>query len=162
MMNFHTKIRAVVFFCCCSVLHVQGHEDDSPEHLIEHLRARSAKGESQATYLLASEYARGGILVKNETKALELYHQAAEMGSSAAQWILAGKYSAGKGVKKDKVVAYKWALLSEKNGSVVAKKLIPNYEKALSEEEKLKAQNLVAQTLKNLEEKKRKNLDSKK
>ena len=159
-MNFHIKIRAVAFFFCCLVFHVQGHEDDSPEHLIEHLRARSAKGESQATYLLASEYARGGILVKNEKKALELYHQAAEMGSSAAQWILAGKYSAGKDVEKDKVVAYKWALLSVKNGSEVAQKLIPNFEKGLSEEEKLKSQDLVAQSLRNLEKKNREKSDS--
>ena len=35
---------------------LQGHEDDGPEHLIEHLRVRSAKGEPQATYLLAVQY----------------------------------------------------------------------------------------------------------
>jgi len=143
-------------------LPLQGHEDDGPEHLIEHLRARSAKGESEATYLLASEYDRGGILVKNEKKALELYHQAAALGNSAAQWILAGKYSSGKGIEKDKVEAYKWALLSIEHGSVVAQKLTPNLEKKLSPEEKSKGQVLATQWLKNTEEQNHKDSGTKK
>lgn len=126
---------------------LQGHEDDGPEHLIEHLRVRSAKGEPQAIYLLAVQYDRGGILVKNEKKAIELYRQAADLGSPAAQWILSGKYSSGKGVEKDNAEAYKWALLSVEHGSVVAKKLIPKLEKELSPEEKLKGQNLAAKIL---------------
>ena len=151
-----------VLLTCFLFLPLQGHEDDGPEHLIEHLRARSAKGEPKATYLLASEYDRGGILVKNEEKALALYRQAAGLGNSAAQWILSGKYSSGKGVKKDKAEAYKWALLSAKHGSAVAQKLIPNLEKELSPEEKAKGQDLATQWLENAEKENRKNSDAKK
>ena len=147
---------------CLLVLPLQGHEDDGPEHLIDHLRARSAKGEAKATYLLASEYDRGGILVKNEKKALELYRQAAGLGNPAAQWILAGKYSSGKGVERDKAEAYKWALLSVEHGSVVAQKLTPNLEKELSPEEKSKGQDLATQWLKNAEKQNHKNPDTKK
>jgi len=146
MQNVLTKTLA--FSISFLVLPLQGHEDDGPQHLIEHLRSRSAKGEPQATYLLGREYDRGGILVKNEKKAIELYKEAADLGSSAAQWILAGKYSSGKGVNKDKVEAYKWALLSVENGSEVARKLISKLEKGLSKKEKLKGQKLATKILK--------------
>lgn len=157
MINFFIRTRTLSFLTCLLCLPLQGHEDDGPEHLIGHLRVRSAKGEPQATYLLASEYARGGILVKNEKKALELYHQAADLGSSAAQWILAGRYSSGKGVEKDKVKAYKWALLSVEHGSVVAQKLIPKFEREFSPEEKSKGEDLAALWLKDFRKKNREN-----
>ena len=152
-------IKSLVLLNCIFSLPLQGHEDDGPEHLIEHLRARSAKGEPQAVYLLASEYDRGEILVKNEKKAFELYRQAAGLGSSAAQWVLASKYSTGKGVKKDKVEAYKWALLSAEYGSIVAQKLIPKFEKELSTGEKEKGQSLAAQWQDNFKKQNDKNSD---
>ena len=158
MIIFYTKSLAFLTFFL--FLPLQGHEDDGPGHLIEHLRARSAKGESKATYLLAREYDRGGILVKNEKQALELYHQAANLGNSAAQWILAGKYSSGKGLKKDKAEAYKWALLSAEHGSVVARKLIPKLEKELSPEEKSKGQSLATQWQDNFKKQNQQNPES--
>lgn len=160
MLNPFTKTLALL--TCLLFLPLQGHDDDSPEHLIDHLRARSAKGESQATYLLGREYDRGNLLVKNEKKALELYHQAAGLGSAAAQWILVSRYSSGKGVEEDKAEAYKWALLSIEHGSEVARKLTPNLEKEFSPEEKSKGKSLATQWLKNFEKQNRKDPDTKK
>lgn len=135
-------VRVFALLICFFNSSLQGHDDDSPEHLIDHLRARSAKGEPQATYLLASEYDQGGILVKNEKKALELFRKAADLGNPAAQLVLAKRYASGSGLEKDKVEAYKWALLSSKRGGEVAKALLPRFKKALSAQEKIKAEKL--------------------
>jgi len=144
MINFFTKTGPFLFIALLA-LPLQGHEDDGPDHLIHHLRVGSAKGEPQAIYRLANEYARGKLLVKNEEKALELFRKAADLGNPAAQWTLAGRYSSGSGVEKDKVEAYKWALVSIENGSEVARKLISNFEQELSPDEKEKGKNLATQ-----------------
>ena len=80
--------------------------------------------------------------MKNEKKALALFRKAADFRNPAAQLVLARRYASGSGLEKNNVEVYTWGLLSSKRGGEVAKALLPRFKKALSAQEKIKAEKL--------------------
>ena len=106
---------------------------------------KQAEDPREGTFLLAEIYFRNPDLFPDitEAKIMELYLKSSEKGYSYAQQALAQRYKDGAIIKRDRIRAFKWALLSRSS----TKKLIKNrdsqflksFEKELTLEEQEKA-----------------------
>lgn len=100
MTSFHRQINlvaiAIVVTITLSLLACTEKAEDSnqletvastvvPEDRISQLQREAQEGDPDAQYNLAYMYENGLGVPKNETKALELYQQAADQGHPAAQ-----------------------------------------------------------------------------
>ena len=74
----------------------------------EKYRKAAEQGDAYAQYNLASCYAMGEGVVKDEAEAAKWYIKAAEQGNAEAQCSLGGYYAKGTGVVKDNKEAVKW------------------------------------------------------
>ena len=76
---------------------------DNDADLLAMVRTRVAKKDPEAINFLGEQYWQGGLgLQKNTRKAVELWEEAAELGSIEAIHVLGGLYYRGLGVRKDK------------------------------------------------------------
>lgn len=106
---------------------------------------KMAEDPREGTFLLAEIYFRNPNLFPDitETKIIELYQKSSEKGYSYAQQALAQRYKDGAIIKRDRIKAFKWALLSKSS----TKNLIENrdsqflqsFKKELTIEEQEKA-----------------------
>jgi TPR repeat protein len=79
---------------------------------------RLADGDAAAAFFLATLYARGQWLVKDETEALRWFQKAAEAGNTRAQLQLAERYLEGKGgLPKDPAKAVQWVRKAAEAGN---------------------------------------------
>ena len=100
----------------------------SDEESVERLKKRIEIGDPVAMHTLGCKY-RGGIgLPQDYTKALELYHQAGELGCGNAYTSLGYAYSHGRGVEIDKVKANHYYELAAKGGHAQARHNLGNNE----------------------------------
>jgi len=75
----------------------------SDEEFVKRLKKRMKLNDKEAFNYLGQAYRDGSEgLTKNLSKALELYNQAAELGSCNAHALIAGAYMRGDGVEQDK------------------------------------------------------------
>ena len=79
------------------------------------------KNEAEAYYSKGMQYRYGydGVVVDN-TKALDYYHKAADLGYKAAYMALWSSYYMGEGVDVNYKAAYKWCRKSAEEGDFVA------------------------------------------
>ena len=76
---------------------------DNDADVLARIRARVEKKDPAAITLLGGKYAQGGLgLRKNMRRAVELWAEAAELGSVEALFCLGLAYDIGKGVEQDK------------------------------------------------------------
>ena len=79
---------------------------DNDADMLKMARARVAKKDPAAIYMLGQKYFYGGLgLRKNMRKAVELWTEAAALGSIEALYCLGTAYDIGNGVQEDKVKA---------------------------------------------------------
>ncbi|EJK55350.1 hypothetical protein THAOC_24925 [Thalassiosira oceanica] len=90
--------------------------------------ARVAKKDPTAIHFLGKKYFFGGLgLQKNVQKAVELYAEAAELGSIDALFDLGNAYYEGNGVQQDKAKAAQFWTKAAIQGHVHALENIKNY-----------------------------------
>ncbi len=75
---------------------------------IEILRDLAQKGDAEAQYRLAVEFATGREVPKDDVEAVKWYRKAAEQGDAKAQFVLGIRYDDGRGVHQDYVMAHVW------------------------------------------------------
>jgi len=84
----------------CPFCRKGGAGDD--EEYIKRIKLRIASNDAEAMYLLGCHYANGDMgLPQDSNKAMELWFQAAELGSNAAHCALGKSYYRGEGVEMD-------------------------------------------------------------
>lgn len=78
------------------------------DKMIEWYQRGMDGGDSTSVYNLAMSYESGNGVAKDETKAFELFHKAAEMGRTDAKRSVGRCYFYGIGTPEDKVKALEW------------------------------------------------------
>ena len=103
------------------LMYAQGHgvKQDKKEAEKWYVLA-SEQSYTPAKWRLAMLYYHGSGLTQNYQKAADLYHSAAKQGDIYSQKALGIMYSKGFGVQKDKVLAYSWFWVANKNGFKLA------------------------------------------
>ena len=92
------------------------------EELIEQYKKRMKLDDVKAIYNLGCCYS-GGMheLPQNRAKALELWHQAGELGSAPSYYNIGGAYHAGNGVERDEKKAVHYWELAAMEGHAMAR-----------------------------------------
>ena len=98
-------IRTVLLSLLLFLAHGCNQQPVSP---IAALRAAAEKGDPVAQYKLASSYAHGKGVGRDEAEAVRWYRKAAESGYARSQYRLATMYATGEGVKTDMETAATW------------------------------------------------------
>jgi membrane associated rhomboid family serine protease len=75
------------------------------EQALKHLEPLAQANDTRALYALAQLYAAGSGVLRDESKAVELYARAAERGHTAARYALGAMYADGRGVPRNSVKA---------------------------------------------------------
>ena len=95
---------------------------DTEEEAVKQLNKRMEVDDAQAIGLLASYYREGKYeYPQDHTKALELFHQAGELGSTDAYNSIGYLYEHGEGVEEDKKKARHYFELAAIGGNEVAR-----------------------------------------
>ena len=93
-----------------------------PEELIEQYKKRMEVGDAEAIHSLGCCYSNGlHGLPQDYAKALELWHQAAELGNTASYFNIGNSYLGGNGVERDEKKAVHYYELAAMGGHVVAR-----------------------------------------
>lgn len=88
----------------------------------EYINSAHAAGNIRATYLLGSMHLIGNLVVRDETRGIELVRQAADNGESAAQTAVGSWLANGtRGYDKDEVAALAWfsVAANQQNGTAM-------------------------------------------
>jgi len=93
----------------------------SKEEATNRANKRVDCGDAMAVYSLANSYANGDCHQQDYTKALELFHQAAELGYAGAYFNIGCIYDRGLGVKQDGKKARHYYELAAIGGDVYAR-----------------------------------------
>jgi len=85
---------------------------ESDEEIVEQMKKRIKAGDAEAMYGLGNDYSEGYYgLPQDYAKALELWHQAAELGHAKAYYSIGMAYYRGDGVEIDeRKIRYYWTL----------------------------------------------------
>jgi TPR repeat protein len=95
---------------------------NSDEDNIERLKKRVEAGDAEAVYSVGNHYYHGDYgFPQNYTKALKLFHQAAELGYAPAYTNVGSCYINGQGVEVDKKMAKHYYELAAMAGNEVAR-----------------------------------------
>jgi len=86
--------------------------------------ARADQGDARAQYLLASYYATGRGVVKDNVQAVKWYRKAAVQGNAQAQYSLGFHYVRSLGVPRDHGQALKWWLKAAEQGHADAQYMV--------------------------------------
>ena len=109
---------------CRTPCHTSDEEDN------ERCMKRIEIGDAEAMYNLGKIYRNGKYgLPQDNTKALELWHRAAELGHASSQLSIGYAYETGRGVEVDKKKALYYYELSAMGGNTVARCNLGMYEK---------------------------------
>ena len=99
------------------------------EELVEQYNKRMEIGDAEAIRNLGCCYSDGVYgLPRNHVKALELWHQAAELGSTKSYSNIGGVYHVGNGVERDEKKALHYMELAAMGGVVEARYNLGMYE----------------------------------
>ena len=94
----------------------------SGEESIDMFKKRVEVNDAEAMLWLGICYSEGGHgLLQNHAKALERWHQAAELGSAVAYYSIGGAYYDGSGVERDEKKAKHYMELAAMGGVVIAR-----------------------------------------
>ena len=89
---------------------------------IEQMKKRMKIGDADAIYNLGCCYSEGLYgLSQNHVKALELWHQAAELGNASSHYSIGGAYDLGNGVERDEKKARHYWELAAMGGDLDAR-----------------------------------------
>ena len=95
---------------------------DSDKEIIKRYEKRMELNDGRAVFSVGSYYARGLLgLRPNQAKALELWRQAAELGSAEAYYGIACCYKFGRGVERDEKMAMHYTELAAMSGDLAAR-----------------------------------------
>ena len=92
------------------------------EEMIEQFKKHMELGDAEAIYCLGCWYSDGSYgLSQDHAKALELWHQAAELGNAKSYYSIGGAYLNGTGVERDEKKAVYFYELASMGGSIYAR-----------------------------------------
>jgi uncharacterized membrane protein YhaH (DUF805 family) len=115
-------------------------------------RKAADQGDAAAQCRLGACYANGTGVAKDEVEAVKWYREAADQGYASGQTNLAVCYYTGTGVPKDEVESYAyWSIAGITNGNIRTN--LPNLEKNLSPEDRLRGQQRFEELQKEIEAK---------
>ena len=91
----------------------------SPEELVKRVKTRMDVGDAEAMYELGCCYSKGKHgLPQDDTKAIDLWHQAGELGCATAYYNIAFVYLYGRGVERnEKKAVHYWELAAIKGSA---------------------------------------------
>ena len=102
---------------------------DNDAHMLAMIQARVEKKDPHATHFLGQEYFFGSLgLQKDMRKAIELWAEAAELGSVEAFYSLGVAYQFGDGVEQDKAKAAEFFTKAAMQGHVESRHNLGNHE----------------------------------
>ena len=102
---------------------------DSKEELVKRTKKRAEVGDANAMFDLGCCYSEGACgLQQNQTKALELYHRAGELGYADAYNNIGHAYHTGEGVERDEKKANHYYELAAMKGDAIARHNLGNSE----------------------------------
>ncbi len=107
-----------------SLMQINSNESDTTE-FEKTLRILSEEGNLRATRLLADLLYKGGILIKNEAEAIDLYKKC-EFMNNQVQLIIGIAYKDGIGVQKDMDLSIQWLTKASDHGNIKAKVELAN------------------------------------
>jgi TPR repeat protein len=115
-MKFNHAVGVLLLLLASFVVQLPGQVTDAERKQFAALRAKAERGDSEAQRSLASCYATGNGVAKDQAKAVKWLRKAAEQGSAHAQCDLGISYANGDGVKPDKVEAARWLRRAAEQG----------------------------------------------
>ena len=94
----------------------------SDDDIVRRLHKRMEVDDEKAVTLIGNHYSHGMHgLSRDHTKALELWHQAAELGSAEAYFSIGNAYYNGRGVEMDKKKAFHYWVIAAMKGCSYAR-----------------------------------------
>jgi len=109
---------------------------------IDWYRKAAEAGNAEGQASLAIAYFQGRGVEKDYKQAANWWQKSAAQGSSVAQINLALCYIHAEGVPRDYVVAYKWLLIADRSKNESVKKILEEFGKKLTTEQRMKAHSL--------------------
>ena len=102
---------------------------DSDQEVIERIKKRIDAGDAEAIFSLGICYCKGSRgLPQDHEKALELWHQAGELGNAKAYNNIGHAYHTGEGVERDNKKATHYLELAAMQGSVYSRQDLGSFE----------------------------------
>lgn len=106
------------------------------EEAITWLTRAGGAGQARAWYLLGEMYYQQQTVKQDIEKAFGYYGKGAEAGNDEAQLMYSFFYLTGRGTRKDKAEAYKWALIADEASSPKSRGALKFLEPKLSDADK--------------------------
>jgi len=117
----------------------------SGEEVVKRMKKRREVGDVMAIYNLACDYRDGTCgYPQDYTKALELYHRAAELGSATANSSIGSVYYYGEGVEIDLKKAFHYYEVAAIGGNVKARFNLGNHEASAGDMERALKHHMIA------------------
>ncbi|ESQ93582.1 hypothetical protein ABAC460_00505 [Asticcacaulis sp. AC460] len=110
------------------------------EEAITWLTRAGEAGQARAWYVLGEMYYQQQTVDQDIDKAFGYYGKGAEAGNNEAQLMYSFFYLTGRGTKKDKAEAYKWALIADQASSPKSRGALKYLEPKLSDNDKADGQ----------------------
>ena len=100
------------------------------EELVKRVKTRMDVGDAEAMYELGCCYSKGKHgLPQDDTKAIDLWHQAGELGCATAYYNIAFVYLYGRGVERDEIKSKYYCELAAMRGDVSSRYNLGIFEK---------------------------------
>jgi len=115
-------------FCC------QQH----PKNIVKALKKLMKKNEPEAFMAMARAYKKGEITLQSDTKALEMYIRAAELGHAQAYALIGHHYEDGVVVERNMSRAFEFLEIAAKRGSFTSHQHLALYEEDMNIQKSIK------------------------
>jgi TPR repeat protein len=115
-MKFNGAIGVLLLLLAGFVVQLPGQVTEAERKQFAALKAKAERGDTEAQLSVASCYATGNGVAKDQAKSVKWLRKAAEQGSARAQCLLGLKYANGEGVKLDRFEAAHWLRRAAQQG----------------------------------------------
>jgi hypothetical protein len=107
-MKLSLSLGVILLLLAGSAIPLRGQTPDADRKEFEAAKANADKGDAEAQLIVASRYASGNGVTRDQVKSVKYIRKAAEQGLARAECLLGLAYSDGDGVKPDKAEAARW------------------------------------------------------
>jgi len=128
---------------------ITAYEQGNYEVALKQFTQLAQQNNAEAQYNLAFMYFGGEGVPQNDSKAAHWFEQAAKLAHAGAQDTLAYLFLHGRGVDANKIQAYAWYRVAAENGIFLAKNISENLKKEMNTEERIHADLLSSEYIKN-------------
>ncbi len=132
---------------------ITAYEQGNYEIAYETFSHLADQNDAEAQYNLAFMYFGGEGITQNDVKAAFWFEQAAKSAHAGAQDTLAYLYLHGRGLEPNPIQAYAWYSVAAENGIFLAKNISENLKRKMNTEERLHADLLSTEYIKEYKKK---------